>query len=341
MIIDKFGNKRFKVGLHIHTTLSDGRVTPDDAARIYKEAGFDAIAITDHWKYGGEQELSGLKILSGCEYNMGASDTSVDVMHIVGVGMKYAPNIKKEDKRQYVIDEINKAGGIAILAHPAWSLNTPEEALCLKGFSAVEIYNSVSDVNQSSRPYSGYFVDLIANKGMFLNIAATDDAHYYNGSDQTKSYIMVKADSIDDIFEAIKNLDFSFLGINLTQKPQFTLNFSKADVDFKLWIIPFLSFAAAMLSGIYSSIHQKRSNPDAPNMMGMMLMMPLFSLWIAFNAPCGLGFYWACSSLIGAFIQMFINRFFSPAKLVAKEQANLITKRSAEEKKFASSKAAK
>ena len=208
MIIDKFGNKRFTVGLHIHTTLSDGRVTPDDAARIYKEAGFDAIAITDHWKYGGEQELSGLKILSGCEYNMGASDTSVDVMHIVGVGMKYAPNIKKEDKRQYVIDEINKAGGIAILAHPAWSLNTPEEALCLKGFSAVEIYNSVSDVNQSSRPYSGYFVDLIANKGMFLNIAATDDAHYYNGSDQTKSYIMVKADSIDDIFEAIKNGDY-------------------------------------------------------------------------------------------------------------------------------------
>ncbi len=144
-----------------------------------------------------------------------------------------------------------------------------------------------------------------------------------------------------NIFDAIKNLDFNFLGINLTQKPQFTLNFSKADVDFKLWIIPFLSFAAAMLSGIYSSIHQKRANPDAPSMMGMMLMMPIFSLWIAFNAPCGLGFYWACSSLIGVFVQMFINRFFSPAKLVAKEQANLIIKRGAEEKKFASSKAAK
>lgn len=144
-----------------------------------------------------------------------------------------------------------------------------------------------------------------------------------------------------DIFEAIKNLDFSFLGINLTQKPQFTLNFSKADVDFKLWIIPFLSFAAAMFSGIYSSIYQKRTNPDAPNMMGMMLMMPLFSLWIAFNAPCGLGFYWACSSIIGAFIQMFINHFFSPSKLVAKEQANLIIKRSAEENKYVGSKATK
>ncbi|MBE6740390.1 MAG: hypothetical protein E7565_08745 [Ruminococcaceae bacterium] len=208
MIIDKLGNKRFKIGLHIHTTLSDGRVTPEESARIYKEAGFDAIAITDHWQYGGEGEISGLKIFSGCEYNMGASDTSVDVMHIVGVGMKYAPDIKKEDERQHVINEINKAGGIAILAHPAWSLNHPDEALCLKGFSAVEIYNSVSDANQSSRPYSGYFVDLIANKGMFLNIAATDDVHYYNGSDETKSYIMVKADSLDDVFEAIKNGDY-------------------------------------------------------------------------------------------------------------------------------------
>lgn len=208
MIIDKFGNKRFKVGLHIHTTLSDGRVTPEESARIYKEAGFDAIAITDHWIYGNGGEINGLKIFSGCEYNLGASDTSVDVMHIVGVGMEKAPELKREDSRQQVIDKINENGGIAILAHPAWSLNQPEEALCLDGFSAVEIYNSVSDANQSSRPYSGYFIDLIANKGMFLNIAATDDVHYYDGSDETKSYIMVKADDIDGVFDAIKNGDY-------------------------------------------------------------------------------------------------------------------------------------
>ena len=88
MYKDMYGNIRYKVGLHIHTTESDGKVSPEESARIYKEAGFDAIAITDHWKYHGEDEISGLKILSGCEYNMGASDTSVDVMHIVGVGIQ-------------------------------------------------------------------------------------------------------------------------------------------------------------------------------------------------------------------------------------------------------------
>ena len=136
------------------------------------------------------------------------------------------------------------------------------------------------------------------------------------------------------VFDAIKGIDFSFLGLNLTERPEFTLNFSKEGVNFKLWIIPFLSFAAAMFSSILSILHQKRSNPDAPSMTGMMLVMPIFSLVIAFGAPAGLGFYWACSSLIGALIQLFINNFFSPVKLVAKEQSGFIMKRAAEESKY-------
>ena len=75
MFKDMNGDNRYKVGLHTHTTLSDGRVSPEEAAKIYKAAGYDALAITDHWKYYPEGELEGLLIISGCEYNMGASDT--------------------------------------------------------------------------------------------------------------------------------------------------------------------------------------------------------------------------------------------------------------------------
>ena len=166
MIYDMFGDSRLKVGLHIHTTISDGRKTPEEAARIYKAAGFDAIAFTDHWKYGAAQELEGLTVLSGCEYNLGGKDTAMDVMHIVGVGMTEDPLVDRQTAtRQQTIDAIREKGGLAILAHPAWSLNTPNHAMELQGFEAVEIYNSVSNVNQSSRPYSGYFVDLLANEG--------------------------------------------------------------------------------------------------------------------------------------------------------------------------------
>ena len=52
MIRDMFGDIRYKVGLHIHTSISDGRVSPEKAAEIYRNQGFDAIAITDEPKFG-------------------------------------------------------------------------------------------------------------------------------------------------------------------------------------------------------------------------------------------------------------------------------------------------
>lgn len=211
MHLDMFGNMRCKIGLHTHTTRSDGRATPEESAAIYKAAGYDAIAFTDHWVYNGQEEINGLKIISGCEYNVGSSDTIGDVMHIVGIGMKCDPGLdRKTASRQTVIDGIRASGGMAILAHPAWSLNTPQDALELTGFEGVEIYNTVSNVGQSSRPYSGYFVDILANMGTAYHIIAADDTHIYNGVDDTKSYIMARTedDSMEQILAAIRRGDF-------------------------------------------------------------------------------------------------------------------------------------
>lgn len=211
MFLDKNGNQWYKIGLHIHTTNSDGKKTPEEAAEIYKNAGFDAIAITDHWKYGAETEIDGLKIISGCEYNLGTHDTIDGVMHIVGVGMKEVPNLTRETAtRQETIDEIIRTGGKAVLAHPYWSLNSVDDVKALKGFSMLEIYNTVSDIGQSFRPYSGYIVDLLCNEGIYVPLIATDDAHYYNSDDECKSYIMVNCESCDtdSIVTAIEEKHF-------------------------------------------------------------------------------------------------------------------------------------
>ena len=207
MYTDKQGNNWYKIGLHVHTNLTDGRKAPDEVAKIYKAAGFDAIAITDHWLFGGEREIEGLKIISGCEYNLGGGDTIEGVMHIVGVGMETAPDITRETPRQETIDKIVDAGGAAIFAHPAWSLNSVRDAEALSGFSAIEIYNTVSDAHESTRPYSGYLIDVLANGGIIYPIIATDDAHYYDGTDEAKSYTYVNAKSLEtkDIIRAIKD----------------------------------------------------------------------------------------------------------------------------------------
>ena len=211
MFTDLTGKRRLKVGLHTHTTISDGHKTPAEAAAIYKAAGYDAIALTDHWVFGEGGELDGLTILSGCEYNVGGVDewTGVhETYHIVGVGMTRDPAVPEDylqnhdgrirDRVRDIVGRIREAGGLAVLAHPAWSLNTSEQILGCGDFDATEIYNSVSDWGMSDRPYSGIIVDQIASYGMFLPLLATDDTHYYDG-DECRGWVAVEADAAEEL----------------------------------------------------------------------------------------------------------------------------------------------
>lgn len=124
--------------------------------------------------------------------------------------------------------------------------------------------------------------------------------------------------------EVAQMIDFNLFGINLTDMPNFSLDFSKAQ---PIWIIPFISFAAQMLSSIVSMKIQKKNNPDAPNMAGMMLTMPLISLWIGFSFPGALGFYWAVSAIIGGVIQTVVSIKYGPDVLIAKEQTKEVYQR--------------
>lgn len=197
------GKKFFKLALHLHTTRSDGSKTPEEVAVRYKADGYDAMAFTDHWQYGEGGELCGLKILSGCEYNIGDHNALKGVMHIVGIGMRSRPEVTPSNTRQQVVDAINASGGVAVLAHPAWSMNTTEDGAALSGVGFTEIYNAVSEAGQSMRPYSDSFVDACANRGLYYGVLATDDAHYYDGVDDRKGWVMVEADEPTE--EQLKN----------------------------------------------------------------------------------------------------------------------------------------
>ena len=127
-----------------------------------------------------------------------------------------------------------------------------------------------------------------------------------------------------EIAEAAKDMSFSFFGIDLTATPKFNIDiFSHFN---RTWIMPLLAFGAQMLSSVMSSVMQKKQNPEAPSMMGMMLTMPLISLFIGFGFPCGVTFYWACSSLIGGAIQILVQQFYGPHKLLSKERTKQLSK---------------
>lgn len=130
--------------------------------------------------------------------------------------------------------------------------------------------------------------------------------------------------------DTIQSISFHLFGLDLSQTPQFSLDIFHGFQT--IWIIPIVSFVTSMLSSIISLAVQKKANPDAPNMATMMLMMPIFSLWIAFSVPGAVGFYWACSNIISGGLQAAVQFFYSPAKIIASEQSKAIIKRYNEEK---------
>ncbi len=162
--------------------------------------------------------------------------------------------------------------------------------------------------------------ETIKNAAEVLGVAANKGGYQL----QVIEGILANPDKFPELVETIRNIDFNFFGINLTGKPVFNIDIIHHFN--KLWVMPLLAFAAQMLTSYISLVMQKKTNPDAPSMAGMMLTMPLLSLFIGFTLPGGVTFYWACSSLIGGLIQVGLQIFYGPQKMLAKERAKELAK---------------
>ncbi|MDO4286759.1 MAG: membrane protein insertase YidC [Eubacteriales bacterium] len=99
--------------------------------------------------------------------------------------------------------------------------------------------------------------------------------------------------------KGLVNIDFNFLGIDLSAIPQFT-HFNA------LWLIPILSGGTALLSSFIMRKMQNKTNPAAQanqsaqmnsTMNTMLIIMPLMSVWIAFSFPAAMGVYWTINNV--------------------------------------------
>ena len=88
--------------------------------------------------------------------------------------------------------------------------------------------------------------------------------------------------------------------------------------SFFLFLIPILSGLMQLVFTVYSQKMQKKRNPDMPNMGSMNAMlyaMPLFSVWLAFTVPAGVGFYWLCSSVFSFLQSVFLYAWFNEERV--------------------------
>lgn len=113
------------------------------------------------------------------------------------------------------------------------------------------------------------------------------------------------------------DIDYGFLGLNLGSQPEWNF-FAKVDwSDSSVWLPALGLFLIPVISAALSYFSMKISNKTNPtaqqtqgSMKGMMLIMPLISLYIGFVMPAALGVYWIAGSVFAIIQDLILNKYY-------------------------------
>lgn len=185
----------YKAALHVHTTTSDGDV--DVATRLaqYRQAGYQVVAVTDHWKTNDLSGRSddGFLAISGMEAHP-ATGTGAPAHHFVCLNLPHPFELARDLPAQALIDKVVEAGGKVIYAHPYWTAHSLEEMTEVTGYVGLEVFNAVCHLRWNKGSGEVHW-DQLLNKGRLLPAVATDDVH--KTSEIDRGWTMVKASSLD------------------------------------------------------------------------------------------------------------------------------------------------
>jgi hypothetical protein len=188
--------------LHTHTTMSDGALSPSDTVDFYRSAGYDFVAITDHFRsrYGfpltdtRELRSPDFTTLLGAELHPPRSS-----LHILAVGLPLDfPPSNRGESGPLLARRARRSGAFIGMAHPSASLLTMADALEVDAAHAVEVYNAVSA--WEDRGDSWHLYDVLLARGHRLFAYAADDAHFQpQDPPGGAAWVQVRARALDPV----------------------------------------------------------------------------------------------------------------------------------------------
>ena len=175
----------YKGNLHTHSTLSDGHLEPQEVCQLYQDAGYDFIALTDHFLEHYQYPLADTRpfrndqftTIIGAELHAGQTEHG-RLWHILGVGLPldFAQPAEDETGPQIAARAL-QAGAFVAAAHPYWYRLTEADVLSLGAVDAIETYNGTSEDHNDGAD-SWYMLDNLLERGHRYFACATDDAHF-------------------------------------------------------------------------------------------------------------------------------------------------------------------
>ena len=213
----------YKANLHCHTTISDGKLTPEEVKEAYKAHGYSIVAYTDHDIMIPHPELRDEDFLPLTGFEVEINDpiehwNLTKTCHICFIALdpdnvtqpcyneRYlfgnAPQYKHlvkfdETEEPYVrarthegvsdiMQKCRDKGFFVTYNHPKWSLENYPEYIGYKGMHAMEIVN-FGCYNTGYSDYNPEVYDDFLKSGQRIFAIATDDNHNFDPIDSPKS----------------------------------------------------------------------------------------------------------------------------------------------------------
>ena len=202
----------YKANLHAHSTISDGRLTPEELKEAYKSHGYSVLSITDHDLMVPHHDLTDPDFLMLTGFEMEFNETrrpwrtDPKTCHLCMVALdeatelqpcwhrtKYADETKRalikfdpaepDFDREYTPECINEAirickekGFFVTYNHPVWSLERCPDYTRYEGMHAMEISNYSSIVSGWDEYNPAVYEDFL-HQGKRIFVQGADDNH--------------------------------------------------------------------------------------------------------------------------------------------------------------------
>lgn len=202
---------QYKANLHCHSTLSDGKLTPEQLKEAYKSHGYSVLSITDHERPADHSDLTDKDFLMltgyevyirpGNRYDRFGKEIHMNLFardpHNIGAiaydpsVARYTPEEEKQhvlclgsnEQRMYTPGYINRVvrrakenGYIVSYNHPYWSHEELEDVLRYTGFFSMEMCNYSSYVGNMLE-YNAQMYDSLLRNEVRIACHSADDNH--------------------------------------------------------------------------------------------------------------------------------------------------------------------
>ena len=202
---------------------------------------------------------------------------------------------------------------------------------CLWGFLPLPIMLALFQViRQPITIMMGVAADLLEEGGAILGklteLGFVSTVRDYYVQIQQSQFISARFEQFAGFSENLRKINFNFLGVDLGLVPQWNFLWNNDLELYGTWWVGFVLFLIPILSGavqfLATAINRKMNPVATPegggSMQMMMMLMPLFSIYIAFITPGALGFYWTVSTVFQMVQDVFLTKIYTK-KIEAEE----------------------